>query len=80
MAQPQKGASVTQPQHHPIYQIILQGHLSANWTDWFENLTITEHNGNTHLTGPIIDQAALHSVLKKIRNLGMPLISVTRVD
>ncbi len=64
-----------------IYQIILQGHLSSQWSDWFEGFTITlDARGQTILTGPVTDQAALHGILKKIRNLGIPLISVNRID
>ncbi len=60
-----------------LYQIRLAGHLDSRWADWFEGLTITlEKDGNTLLTGPIIDQAALHGLLRKLRDLGMPLISV----
>lgn len=63
-----------------VYQIRIKGHLGSQWTDWFEELTITlEDNGNTLLTGQVIDQAALHGLLKKVRNLGLPLISVCRV-
>ena len=63
------------------YQIILQSHLSRQRSDWFDGFAITlaEH-GQTILTGPIIDQAALHGLLKKIRDLGIPLISVNRLD
>ncbi|WP_343424279.1 hypothetical protein [Candidatus Amarolinea dominans] len=64
-----------------VYQIRIKGHLSHQWTDWFEGLTITlEEDGNTLLTGPVIDQAALHGLLRKVRDLGMPLISVNRVN
>lgn len=64
-----------------IYQIRLKGHLDSQWTDWFEGLTITlEEDGDTLLTGPVIDQAGLHGLLKKIRDLGIPLISVNRVE
>jgi hypothetical protein len=64
-----------------IYQIKIKGHLGAKWIDWFDGLTITlEDNGDTLLTGPVIDQAALHGILKKIRDLGMPLLSVNRVN
>ncbi len=63
-----------------IYQIRIKGHLRREWTDWFGGLSITlEDNGETLLTGPVVDQAALHGVLKKVRDLGMPLVSVTRV-
>ena len=60
-----------------IYQIRIKGHLSGQWTDWFENLTVTlEEDGDTLLTGPVVDQAALHGLLKKVRDLGIPLISI----
>jgi hypothetical protein len=62
-----------------IYQIRIMGYLGRQWTDWFGGLTIThEANGHTLLTGPVVDQAALHGLLKKVRDLGMPLISVNR--
>lgn len=64
-----------------VYEIRVKGHLSQQWMDWFEGLTIIlEEDGNTLLTGLVIDQAALHGVLKKIRDLGMPLFSVNPVD
>ena len=60
-----------------VYQIRLKGHLGRQWTDWFGGLTITlEDNGDTLLTGPVIDQAALHGLLRKVRDLGMPLLSL----
>lgn len=63
-----------------VYQIRIKGHLGRQWTDWFGGLTITlEDNGDTLLTGPVVDQAALHGLLKKVRDLGMPLLSVIRV-
>jgi hypothetical protein len=63
-----------------IYQIRLEGHLDQQWTEWFEGLTITlEDNGDTILTGSVIDQAALHGLLRKVRNLGIPLLSVNQV-
>ncbi len=62
-------------------EIRLEGHLDERWTDWFEGLTITrEANGETRLTGPVVDQAALHGLLRKVRDLGLPLISVNRLD
>ena len=69
------------PSQTMIYQIRIKGHLGSQWTDWFEGLTITlEEDGNTLLTGPVIDQAALHGLLKKVRDLGMPLVSVSPVE
>jgi hypothetical protein len=63
-----------------VYQIRLKGHLSSQWIDWFEGLTITlEDNGDTLLTGLVVDQAALHGLLRKVSNLGIPLISVNRI-
>jgi len=61
-----------------VYQIKIRGHLDHQWTDWFDGLTIAlEDNGNTLLTGLVPDQAALHGLLKKVRDLGMPLLSIT---
>ncbi len=63
-----------------VYQIRIKGHLSPQWTDWFEGLTITlVEDGDTLLTGTVIDQAALHGWLKKVRDLGMPLLSVNSI-
>ena len=71
----------TNPAQPTIYQIRLGGHLGAEWTDWFEGLTITrEEDGDTLLTGPVVDQAALHGLLKKVRDLGMTLVSVVQVQ
>jgi hypothetical protein len=64
-----------------IYQIRIKGHLDKQWTNWFEGLTITlEENGDTLLIGKVIDQAALYGLLKKIRDVGMPLVSVSPVE
>ena len=71
----------TNPSQPVVYQIRIKGHLGHQWTDWFEGLTITlEEDGNTLLTGPVIDQAALHGLLKKVRDLGMPLVSVSPIE
>ena len=62
------------------YQIRIKGQLGRHWTDWFEGLTIRlTDNGETLLTGPVVDQAALYGLLKKVRDLGMPLVSVSPV-
>jgi hypothetical protein len=64
-----------------IYQVVLEGHLNDQWSDWFDGFTITQdERGRTILIGPVIDQAALHGLFKKIRDLGIPLISVNRLD
>ncbi len=64
-----------------VYQVRLKGHLGPEWSDWFEGLAITlEEQGDTLLTGPIVDQAALYGLLKKVRDLGIPLVSVNRVE
>ena len=64
-----------------VYQIRVKGHLGHQWTDWFEGMTITlEEGGDTLLTGPVADQAALHGLLRKVRDLGIPLISAIHVN
>jgi len=64
-----------------VYQIRINGHLGPKWTDWFGGMTITlEDDGDTLLTGSVEDQAALHGLLRKVRDLGMPLISAIRVE
>ncbi len=68
------------PSQPPIYQIRLKGQLGSQWSDWFEGLAVAlADDGNTLLTGPVTDQAALHGLLKKIRGLGMILLSVSQV-
>jgi len=69
--------STADPGQPVVYQIRLKGHLGSLRKDWFDGLTITlEDNGNTLLTGPVVDQAALYGLLKRVRDLGMPLLSV----
>ena len=71
--------STTDPQQPIVYQIRIQGHLGSEWSDWIEGLTITLHdNGETLLRGPLVDQAALYGLLRKVRDLGMPLLAVNR--
>lgn len=67
----------TDPDQPTFYRIKIKGQLDSQWTDWFEGMNITlDEDGNTILTGMVIDQAALHGLLKKIRDLGFPLVSV----
>ena len=74
-------AEVIDSSQPTIYQIRVRSHLGSDWTDWFEGLAITlEEDGDTLLTGPVVDQAALHGLLKKVRDLGMSLVSVNRVE
>ncbi len=69
------------PYESMVYQIRVRGHLNKQWMDWFDGLTITlEENGDTFLTGPVVDQSALYGLLKKIRDLGMPLLSVNCME
>jgi hypothetical protein len=66
-----------EPCSSTVYEFRLRGHLGPEWAEWFEGLTITmEENGDTLLAGPVADQAALHGLLRRVRDLGMPLVSV----
>lgn len=75
---------MTEIQNEPVgdvYEIKLKGHLDPSWADWFEGLVFShESDGTTTLSGEVIDQAALHGLLKRIRDLGMPLISVSSIE
>ena len=63
-----------------VYQIRITGHLGREWSDWFDGLSIAlQDNGETHLSGPVVDQAALHGLLRKVRDLGLPLLAVTLI-
>ena len=76
-----KDEQKTDPDRPLIYQIRVKGHLGSQWADWFGGLNVAlEDNGDMLLTGPVVDQAALYSVLRKVRDLGMPLLSVTGVE
>lgn len=78
---PHTSNSSTEPGEPMIYQIRVKGHLGSRWERWFEHMTIApQADGDTLLTGPVADQAALHGVLRKVRDLGVPLISVMEID
>ena len=69
--------------HHGTgwYEIRLKGHLHSRWAAWFDGLSLTnERDGTTIISGPVLDQAALHGLLQKVRDVGLPLVSVTQVD
>ncbi len=74
------GPCVTTTDHTDIqqYEIRVKGHLGSRWTGWFDGLSLTnEDDGLTVIRGPLVDQAALHGVLQKLRDIGMPLVSLT---
>ena len=74
-------AATEDPDAPGRYAIRLKGHLDARWTTWFEGLSLThERDGTTTLSGPIVDQAALYGVLRKVRDFGLPLLAVIQVD
>ncbi|HYI24647.1 MAG TPA: hypothetical protein VD767_04485 [Thermomicrobiales bacterium] len=78
---PDRSSPIPDASQAKIYQIRVKGHLGPRWSDWFEDLTITpEENGDTLLTGPVVDQAALHGLLRKVRDLGLPLLSIIRIE
>ena len=68
--------------HDPrLYEIRLKGHLDARWANWFEGLSLThDSDGTTILAGPVIDQAALYGLLRNVRDLGLPLVSVIQIE
>jgi hypothetical protein len=71
----------TDPGQPMIYQIRIKGHLGREWTEWLGGLAIElDDNGDTLLTGTVVDQAALHGLLRKVRDLGIPLLSVNHVE
>ncbi len=74
-------SSDTDPGQPVVYQIRIRGHLARHWTEWFGGLAITQvDSGDTLLTGAVIDQAALHGLIRKVRDLGMPLVSVSPLE
>ena len=70
------------PHHDPgRYEIRLKGHLDSRWAAWFDGLSLTnESDGSSVIQGQVVDQAALHGLLQKVRDVGLPLISVTQVQ
>jgi hypothetical protein len=63
------------------YEIRLRGHLDARWAAWFDGLALTQDtDGSSIIRGPVVDQAALHGLLQKVRDIGLPLVSVVRID
>lgn len=74
-------ASISGPGRAIVYQITIAGHLDDQWADWFEGLSVCRSgSGETHLTGPVVDQAALYRLLRKVRDLGLPLLAVARLE
>lgn len=74
------GASAEGHSPIPQYEIRVRGHLGSRWSAWFEGLALTaEDDGTTVIRGPVVDQAALHGVLQKLRNVGIPLLSLTEL-
>jgi hypothetical protein len=74
-------APASAPDAPAIYQVRVQGQLGSEWQAWFDGLTITTGpEGQTLLTGPVRDQAALHGLLRKVRDLGLPLLAVNRLE
>ncbi len=72
----------TSDRHSPSsYEIRVQGHLDSRWGLWFDGMGLThESDGTTHIYGPVVDQAALHGLLQRVRDTGLPLVSVTQVE
>ena len=80
MTQPRAGAARDHPDVRR-YRIRLRGHLETRWAAWFEGMTLShERDGSTILSGQVVDQAALHGLLQRVRDLGVPLVSVNRAD
>jgi len=75
-----KHTAAGHPQDRSWYEIRLQGRLDPRWAAWFDGLTLTAAAEGTTLRGPVVDQAALHGLLQRIRDVGLPLISVTQVE
>ena len=75
------GTSAGRPSTPGRYEIRIRGHLASRWAAWFDGMTLTrQSDGTTSIHGPVIDQAALHGLLHKVRDIGLPLLSVTQLD
>jgi hypothetical protein len=76
-----RDTSAGHPHNPGRYEIRLEGHLDSRWAAWFDGMTLaTESDGTTVIEGPVVDQAALHSLLSKVRDIGLPLVSVTQME
>jgi hypothetical protein len=76
-----KSGPTDDPVKPMVYQIRIEGHLGPEWTDWFGGMSITlAENGETLLIGPVVDQAALHGLLKRVRDVGLTLLSFHRIE
>ena len=74
------GPSAADPEPVPQYEIRIAGRLASRWSAWFDGLTVTtDDDGTTAIRGPVVDQAALHGLLQKLRDVGIPLISLTQL-
>ena len=72
--------STNRPAEPGEYEIRLAGHLHPRWAAWFDGMSLThDSDGTTVLSGPVVDQAALHGLLQRVRDVGLPLVSVTRI-
>jgi hypothetical protein len=69
------------PHQTGCYEIRLKGHLDVRWASWFDGMSFSHQtDGTTVIHGPVIDQAALHGLLRKVRDVGLPLVSVNRIE
>lgn len=77
----EKQAATGSRRENGYYEIRLSGHLDQRWAEWFDGLTLTsQSDGTTVLHGPVVDQTALHGLLQKVRDLGLPLVSVNSLE
>jgi len=80
IAEPSAGLPAADHTRIPCYEIRVRGHLGTRWTTWFDGMTLTNQNdGTTVISGPVVDQAALHGLIQKLRDLSVCLLSLTRI-